>query len=863
MADFTYTKSNLNSAQLASESNGSLYGKKSDETAASDFKKVVYGDSFWNRLKPNQLETAIPNWNRQFPYQLIIVKKEGDKYRQFYPFTLPIPPENMTISMPFAINTIVTLGGIVEEHNGAPLRMINFTGTTGVLPLKGITPQTSTFPASGAESLFAGTISAARNVANSARGVADGTSKKEKGILLKDDISREDDSISKGSGYYQFRLLQRFFEAYATMKKSKTGRDYRLVWAVWKDQALYIVTPVVFNVQRSAASPYEYQYNIQLKAWKRIENVDSAFDVQVSTPVQENRNWVQPATERLEAVFDTILGAEATIKAVRADADRLLFEPIRSVAASTKALLNIPITLLNLPKNIIMDARKTIEAAWSIEGKRKEMEKQWTDANITYDNAWREATKALDIQPQGVDTDLIEHDAWNAAAITNARRITPSTTEKNDTSWTHGQDISGAALKVIGLTPMSDLKLTPTVMAKINEEKNRVANLTQADYQDYRNRLEEFMRDYGTAVGASTLTYDATFGRADLADNIAHLRDEPTDDDYAVLWAINDAIMVIEKFLVEKTPALDQPVSALEYIGGLANRSGIAFTQPVSKFGIPFPYGTTLERLAARYLGDANRWHEIAALNGLRSPYVDEVGFRSDFVVSGSGNQVIVAYTKNLYVGQPVWIYSSTMLTTKRNITGLEPVGSNLVVSVSGDRNMGSFRHDEGAYLRAYLPDTINSQQLIYIPSPLPSQEESFRSDKIPSIDSTDALLKIAGIDLLLTSDMDLIITPDGDGRWSYGMNNLVQRLKIGMSTPVGSLLQHPDYGVNLGIGMSIAELNSKELLDSIQRFVATDPAFTGVSSANIVTNGGSVSVAVTVGVNGVGNNIPIITTLR
>ena len=56
----------------------------------------------------------------------------------------------------------------------------------------------------------------------------------------------------------------------------------------------------------------------------------------------------------------------------------------------------------------------------------------------------------------------------------------------------------------------------------------------------------------------------------------------------------------------------------IEAVAGLARASGIAFTVPTSKFAVPFPYGMTLEMLAAQYLGSRDRWMEIAALNGLR-----------------------------------------------------------------------------------------------------------------------------------------------------------------------------------------------------------------------------------------------------
>jgi hypothetical protein len=96
-----------------------------------------------NRPAPRQISDQLwyrddtitgGNWNKLFPYQLIVVEQTGpnsysprreDNGRgQWFKYTLPMPPESFSISMPFAIGGSVTLGGYVEEHNGAPTRNI-------------------------------------------------------------------------------------------------------------------------------------------------------------------------------------------------------------------------------------------------------------------------------------------------------------------------------------------------------------------------------------------------------------------------------------------------------------------------------------------------------------------------------------------------------------------------------------------------------------------------------------------------------------------------------------------------------------------------------------------------------------------
>jgi hypothetical protein len=129
-----------------------------DHAKANEIPKFTNGDDKnWYRSP-----VTATNWNLSFPYQLRILKKVDSEYQLAEPkgavFTLPIPPTGISVHTPFAISGQVTQGGYIEEHNGAPIKMISLTGTTGVTFGRDSGTQTKTI--SFANAIFAGTVSA-------------------------------------------------------------------------------------------------------------------------------------------------------------------------------------------------------------------------------------------------------------------------------------------------------------------------------------------------------------------------------------------------------------------------------------------------------------------------------------------------------------------------------------------------------------------------------------------------------------------------------------------------------------------------------------------------------------------------------
>lgn len=698
-------------------------------------------------------------------------------------FNLPLTPKQLQITDQFAINTSATMRGVIEEHNGVKFKMISASGTTGIWP--------------GRINLEDGSLNTPEQ--------------EDKGV---------------GTGYFQALLLQQFLEQYAMAKKDPANKSWRLVFDCPKTNESFIVTPIQYSVTKSERSPNEFLYNMQFKAWKRVDLNSIRLDA--ASPIPPDVSAFDKLNQALSKGRSFMSASLNTIRAIRADF-RKPFDALRKVSVFIKDASGLALQASDLPSKILQDidsslkkvasdifaAEDNFSAAFSSpfgldRGKSADSKARSVASKISSENNKNEGVSSAQIEAGELGNEA--RDAQRASPI-NAIFSEP----EGNFDFFNGIDVNS-------------LTLTPQQQIAIDDEIELNSLISIEELKEITEEIQDLMLDLTNSFGAGDAFFSEVYGRPEPKQRATAM----TLEEFELISALEEIVLNLNILTSTRELDDDRRQSSLEYVGGLADDSDITFeSTSTAKQLVPVPFNLTIEEISARYLGDADRYNEIITLNNLRSPYIDEDGFFYNLLSNGDGRQFNIETNENLFVGQKIQLSSNTVPTFTRKITAIEKItDTNYLITVDGVSNLNSLTTSNQAKIKGFLPGTVNSQNQIYIPSDLAIDEEP-RTFEIASLND-DPLTNFSKIDWLLDDSGDVVLNSFGEIGLANGITNLIQSLKMKVLTQKGQLLSNSSFGLGLAPGAIVNDINTESVLKDLREMVLQDPRFEAVEKIEI-----------------------------
>lgn len=436
------------------------------------------------------------------------------------------------------------------------------------------------------------------------------------------------------------------------------------------------------------------------------------------------------------------------------------------------------------------------------------------------------------------------------------------------TSWRNGSNVNPFRNMEIFADAQEFLEqisvdlLVPTQLEVqyIQEEIKRVSEFQVSNFQSMLSYLKT-QRDVAfDFIGLSDSTYDTYAGRTA----------SPKQRDYFIsdLEQLSDAIelekfiqgIILEfKFQKQVEPDLLAFANSQLEAGSSEVRAEDIYS---SYFSVPFEQ--SLEQMAQDYLGNKDKWYELVTINKLKPPYIDIYGTKTLLTENASSNAIRVSSVgqEKFRVGATVKIGSRIVPEEVRKVEQyIDNQDGSISVFLSGKQDLSKLRTEHLAYMRIYIPETINDFTFVKIPlipvSPYLNTPEPSRSD----LKQLDKALYAFGVDIAKDDRTgDIVIDTSGDFKIQFGIKNVRQALFSIIRTGIGELPLHPEYGLpnTTGFAMQGAETAVK-ISTIIEKAVSRDPRFTAVNISNITISAeGTINLSMAVSIAGSNELIPL-----
>lgn len=733
----------------------------------------------------------------------------------FGEFKLPITPQEITQTEDFAVSIKPTQGGTVVNHSGNKYKTLTISGTTGVQPNKGLL------------------------------GVYKGT-----GLAI-----GKPDELQYRSGYEVFQHFRQWMRSYHEVKSNSGSEELRMLFRNYKDWEFLYVEPIKFTMKRDANKPLLYNYSIQFKVLGVQIIEKPLFDLVVSKlneiAVAGINSYV--LVKKNKAVTEYVTG---TITDFQDSYNNLVFA---LKAANKKDLKLSELTTSDVEKLSNKECLPVInKIGQAMTNKSKDTETA---------------------EKNGYGYGLTGDPAGDGAKLIKAAK-NPSTSDLASAKATLNQLL----VQEPALMTNISLDVLPTALKQdLSIKQVNTALISKVAVKNIQDKAVAISNKLAEGVGLGDSTYDQIFG---LTSTITPTSQSAvTDEQFEAMYAFSQIINSIDGVL-----STDQMFDTNAQLFKQSNATNGADSAGVGIFSFPSPAsgtkegflqaGVTLEDIALLELGDASRWTEIAELNNLKAPYIvtalDLLG--PNYSVQS------VNYTNPTQIRDLQISYFFQIPTTPSPAGAWAGKGNYIADFLGGDPTQAAnwrfiypdigtliqvigtqeyFRFDGSLWgvvdaLTFNIDGVLKPGDRLIIPSastpPLQTQIQGPRDN--PLTNNLSAAQKSLSVDLRLTEQMDLDLTPSGDLNVAVGSDNGAQAIILKLLYEKGSLKKFPSIGTNLTPGKKMPDIAT--IRTDLTTSLLQDSRIKNVTKINIIQQSGTLMLSFDVIFNDVQQPIPI-----
>ena len=412
----------------------------------------------------------------------------------------------------------------------------------------------------------------------------------------------------------------------------------------------------------------------------------------------------------------------------------------------------------------------------------------------------------------------------------------------------------------VGSLPMTRQE-NDLVQAKLG----KVQQYIKTDFIAIRKDLQAARDELADVVGAEDADYNKVFNRS----SVRTLRTARIKD-IDVMQTLQSGIGAIDYILSNSSSLSTTSIDPFALARANANNPEIDIATNRSGKLVRMFFGDSLEALAYRYMGDSNKWIEIAIANGLKPPYIDEIGQAISLLSNGSGNQINIAAIdpdgvrnrEKFYINQAVFLQSdSVRFPDQRTIINIReiPISGELVIELDGDQPLDIYLLNENANVRVFKPNTINSNFLVLIPQ-LQAPNVTPPNELPFFLASKKEDERAAGVDLAINNNADLVFTSSGDLQLSFGLANAIQAVQLKMISEKGQNPRHPGFGLPVVVGTkgNNPAATRQTLITGINQLIDADSRFDRIETLDVRVALGTAQISMVVRMAGTGSLVPI-----